>query len=94
MATPNTIPPIPTYYNGSGGSFMMIQNLATAPLYVKFGAGCSASDFNLILPACGVANDGTSSPYSQNFYFGTISVFPASGSASYIAEFINSGETL
>jgi len=62
-----------------------IQNLAAAALYVKLGASGSTSSFNLILPACGVANDGTSPLLRIPDWIGAVSVIAASGTARYIA---------
>lgn len=37
----------------------IIQNLGTNPLFVKYGAGASASDFTVVLRASTVQDDGT-----------------------------------
>ncbi len=37
----------------------IVQNLGTNPLFVKYGAGASASDFSLVLRGSSVADDGT-----------------------------------
>ena len=37
----------------------LIQNLGTNPLFVKYGAGASASDFSVVLRGSSVQDDGT-----------------------------------
>lgn len=62
-----------------------IQNLDTAILYVKFGAGASSSSYSFILKAGSMAADGTggSSSYMEgNIWRGVISVASA-GTPSY-----------
>jgi len=38
---------------------LIMQNLGTNPLFVKFGASASTSDFDLILPAATGSDNGT-----------------------------------
>lgn len=89
MATTNTLPAVPSVFSGSSQSTFFIQNLGTNPLYVKWGASASVTDFNVVLAAGGVASDGTGGTHSQNYYFGTISV--AGTSPNYIAYYIING---
>lgn len=44
---------------------IIIQNQDTAILKLKWGAGCSATDYDVILKACTSAADGTSIPLSH-----------------------------
>lgn len=37
----------------------VIQNCGTNPLFVKFGSGCTTGNFDIILKACSVNDDGT-----------------------------------
>ncbi len=58
---------------------VIIQNLGTSTLYVKFGTGATTSDFDLILKA-GTANDdglGGTVSYDVLSYTGAISVASA-----------------
>jgi hypothetical protein len=48
---------------GRGGFF--IQNQGTNQLYVLLGAGCSSSQYHLILKACSQAADGTGGSFSM-----------------------------
>ena len=42
---------------------LMLQNVGTTRIWILFGAGTpSSSNYDLALPACGVANDGSSLP--------------------------------
>lgn len=64
---------------------ILIQNLGTNPLFVKFGASASTSDFNVVLQA-GTANDdglGGVLSYDVLSYTGVITV--AGTSPRYVA---------
>lgn len=54
-----------------------VQNLGTTPLYVKFGAGASATVFDVILKACAVQDDGSGGYISDEIFKGTVSVYGA-----------------
>ena len=54
-----------------------IQNLSTTPLFVKFGAGASATDFDIILAAGSAADDGKGAYAEFVHYVGYITVFSA-----------------
>jgi len=68
----------------------ILQNQDNAKLYVKWGAGCSTSDYDMILKAGTAAADGTAGSVSMMegiIYTGVISVASA-GTPSYtITEF-------
>ena len=84
--------PTPTVQTGAtalalneGRGAFMIQNLGTNTLYVLLGAGCTTSQFHIILKASSVANDGTGgvlSMESGTVYTGIITV--AGTSPSYV----------
>lgn len=67
-----------------------IQNHAAAVLYLKFGAGCSTANYDLILKAGTAPVDGTGGSTSQMegvIFTGVISV-AAAGTPSYtVSEF-------
>lgn len=54
-----------------------VQNLATTPLYVKMGAGASATVFDFILKGCAVQDDGSGGYISDEIFKGTVSVYAA-----------------
>jgi hypothetical protein len=60
---------------------VLVQNLAAAAVYVRLAAGAASTsgNFDLILPACTSANDGTS-PAVLLPHRGVISILAASGS--------------
>lgn len=61
----------------SGRISYLIQNLGTNPLFVKEGAAASTSDFDYILAAGTLADDGTGALHessSSNCYQGIITV--------------------
>lgn len=63
----------------------IIQNQDTAKLFLKFGAGCSGSDYDLVLKASSSAADGTGGSYNEasgTIFTGVVSVFSA-GTPSY-----------
>jgi hypothetical protein len=55
---------------------VIVQNLGTSVLYVKFGTGASSTDFDLILKAGTAADDGLGGSLSYDVlsYTGVISV--------------------
>lgn len=55
---------------------IIIQNLGTVPLFVKFGENASTSDFDFILNAGMVNDDGTGGIFAEDTlsYVGIISV--------------------
>ena len=64
-----------------------IQNQGTAPLFVKFGAGCTTSDYDIVLAGGGSAANGTGAAIiemGETVYMGIITV-AASGTPSYSA---------
>ena len=64
-----------------------IQNLATAALFVKFGAGCTTSDYDVVLKGGAGAADGSGAAIvemGETVYMGIITV-AASGTPSYVA---------
>lgn len=66
---------------------VQIQNQGTNVLYVKFGLGCTTTNYDVTLAACTVAADGKGALYSNTGYTGSISV--AGTSPSYtITEFV------
>jgi hypothetical protein len=66
---------------------VQIQNQGTNVLYVKFGTGCTTTNYDVTLAACTVAADGKGALYSNTGYTGSISV--AGTSPSYtITEFV------
>lgn len=55
-----------------------VQNLGTVPLYVKYGTGASATDFDLVLSAGTVADNGTGATKEEvngAIYTGIVTVF-------------------
>lgn len=54
-----------------------VQNLATTPLYVKMGAGASATVFDFILKGCAAQDDGSGGYISDEVFKGTVSVYAA-----------------
>lgn len=62
-----------------------IQNLAAAPLAVKFGSSAATNSFSLILKAGSSANDGNGGSVYVDDYLGTVSVIAMSGTENYIA---------
>ena len=52
-----------------------ITNLSTNKLYVRMGAGASATNFDVVLVGCQVAGDGYGGSYSDNVYTGVVTVF-------------------
>jgi len=66
----------------------VIQNQKAEILYVKFGTGCTTTDYHyVLLSAATVGTPGTSLTFEG--YTGAISVAPVAGSPSYtFAEFI------
>jgi len=60
-----------------------IQNQGTNVLYVKFGTGASASNFDYVLSACSVAANGTGAMLSVDGYTGIVSVGGTSPSYTY-----------
>jgi len=66
---------------------VQIQNQGTNVLYVKFGTGCTTTNYDVTLAACTVAADGKGALYSNTGYTGIVSV--AGTSPSYtITEFV------
>jgi hypothetical protein len=57
------------------GEKVFIQNLGTAPLFVKRGTGASAASFNYVLQAGGANDDGTGGALVINDFIGTVSIF-------------------
>ncbi|TXG77189.1 hypothetical protein E6Q11_03150 [Candidatus Dojkabacteria bacterium] len=55
---------------------LIIQNLGTNPLFVKFGAGASTTSFDLILKVAGGADDGTGGFYESDnvVYTGIVTI--------------------
>jgi len=51
--------------NTNRGGFI-IQNLGANPLFVRFGAGASTTEFNFILRASSLADDGTGGIFTTN----------------------------
>lgn len=74
-----------TVFTIAAGQKGIIQNLAAAALYVKLGASASSSSFSFILPACTVALDGTSPPFTIDDFIGAVSIKAATGTESAIA---------
>jgi len=74
-----------TVFTIAKDEYGFIQNNDTDPLYVKFGASCSTSSYNVILKACTVAGDGTGGSIVIDRELGAISVAPSTGTAAYIA---------
>lgn len=64
-----------------------IQNQATAALYVKYGAGCSTSDYDIVLKGCTGAADGSGGAdvNSDSFCYTGIITVAASGTPSFTA---------
>ena len=56
-----------------------IQNLDDAAVYVKLGAGVSASDFSFVLKAGTAANDGNGGSFGDNSYTGIVTIAAATG---------------
>lgn len=56
---------------------IIIQNLNTAPLYIKFGTSASASDFDFILKGGTDVDDGNGGIFSYDVlsYTGVITVY-------------------
>jgi len=74
-----------TVFTLAKDEYGFIQNNDDAALYVKFGASCSTSSYNVILKACTTANDGTGGFILIDRELGPVSVAPATGTAAYIA---------
>lgn len=51
--------------NTNRGGFI-IQNLGANPLFVRFGAGASTTEFSFILRASSLADDGTGGIFTTN----------------------------
>lgn len=78
-------------YTTNGGSILpntnlsrrslIVQNLGTASLYVKFGTGATITDFDIILKGGVVNDDGTGGTFSEDIlsYQGVVSVAGVSG---------------
>lgn len=60
--------------NVTAGMRLIVQNLDTDPLFVKYGTGASASSFSFVLPACTATDDGTSPPVVIDSWIGIVSV--------------------
>ena len=57
-----------------------IQNLGTVPLFVKYGSSASSTDFDLVLSAGTVADNGTGATKEEvngAVYTGIVTVFAA-----------------
>jgi hypothetical protein len=71
---------------------LLIQNQKATKLFVKFGAGCTESDYDIILAAATGAEDGSRLPFELDTYTGIVSVKDGGGTAdagSYtLTEFI------
>lgn len=74
-----------TLFTLTKGEVGFIQNLDDAALHVKLGAGCSTSDYSLILQAGDAAADGKGGHIYIDDYEGVVSVCAATGTASYMA---------
>lgn len=63
-----------------GRRTIILQNLGTATLYVKFGAGATTADFDIILKAGSVNDDGLGGVFTEDdlSYQGIVSVAGAS----------------
>lgn len=61
-------------------SGVIIQNLNTSPLFIKFGTSASSTDFDFILKAGADLDDGTGGVFSYDVlsYTGIISVYGTS----------------
>lgn len=57
----------------------VIQNLGVTKLYVKLGAGASASSFTCILAPGAVADDGYGGSFPLDGWVGDVSVYEAAG---------------
>lgn len=59
---------------------LILQNLGTSPLYVKFGENCTDSDFDVVLGggAADLDGNGVIMSYDVLSYTGVISVFGTS----------------
>lgn len=57
----------------------IIQNLDDAAVYVRLAAGASSTEFDFVLPACVVANDGSSPAVMIYGYKGDVSIAAATG---------------
>lgn len=64
-------------------NFLFIQNLATTPLYVSYGATASATVFSFILKGGTAAGDGSGEKWKDTNFKGAVSVFSAT-TPSYI----------
>ena len=67
--------------------YLIVQNLGTNPLFIKFGAGASITDFHVVLKGGNVADDGTAGFYEQKeagIWQGNISI--AGTSPRYILD--------
>lgn len=74
-----------TVFTLAAGQKGVIQNLAAAALYVKYGATASSTSFSFILPACTLASDGTSPPFVIEDFVGVVSIKAAASTESAIA---------
>lgn len=74
-----------TVFTVAAGQKGVIQNLAAAALYVKLGTSASSSSFSFVLPACTLANDGTSPPFVIDDFAGAVSIAAATGTERAIA---------
>lgn len=68
---------------------LILQNQAATPLFVKFGAGCTTSVYDIVLPAAGVAASGSDAPFVMGLtgpvvYTGIVTVASAT-TPSYTA---------
>lgn len=62
---------------------IVLQNLSTSPIFVKFGSGATTSSFSFILPAGTASNDGTGGVFTEDTlsYTGVITAVVSSGTA-------------
>ncbi len=66
--------------------YLFIQNLDTGVLKVKFGAGASTSDYDVILKGGSGVADGAGGSFNSDLaiYMGIVTVFSA-GTPNYVA---------
>ena len=67
------------------GEIGVIENVNTAVLLVKLGAGAAAGSYNKPLKACTAAADGTGGTWIITNWVGDVSVFNGAASYSYVA---------
>jgi hypothetical protein len=70
--------------NQQNRDFFVIQNQGTNALYVKYGTGCTTSDYDVILSACSSAADGTGGVLTDDSYKGPVSIAGTSPSYSIV----------